>query len=265
MRRLPPALGALLFALATHAQEAAAPPTRSGYAFDSPRVLTQQRLFGLAHGIALLAGACRASPPHAPSSTVAYMAWQERQAPTIAAAVADLGRYYFGSAAVEPAALVRQLALKEALDPAPDAPELAAACATLPEALAQPRYDLAARWRQEEAMAQVVVAADIAARDRHCRERLSDLALQLHTARYDTWREINEPLLQQASARLEREWPVDAPAATFAAWRAELYRTTRAGGSTADCLAFSASLKQPDSALRNAFRLPPPQPGPTPP
>ena len=248
------ALGAVLCSCAVGATD---PATRNGYAFESPRVLAQQRLFGIAHGIGLLAAACRDVPASAQAAQDAYSAWRQRQQPAIDAAVGELSVYHFG-AAVEWPALVQKLRLRETLGYAPDSAELQAACATLPQALSKPRYDLVARFRLEEFMARIVAATDIEARDHYCHDKLPDFPRELHAARYEVWREINEPAIQQASATLVSDWPEEAPAASFAEWRTELRRDTKPGGSTADCLAFSASLKSPETALRNVFLLPPP-------
>lgn len=235
-------------------------PQRRGYAFDYPRILAQQRVFGLAHGAALLAAACRAVPASAEAAGAAYASWRRRQGGAIAAAAADMSTYYYGGGVADWQSLATQLGLREALGYAPDSPELAAACATLPQALEKPRYDLRERIRLEELMVQVAAGVETEARDTHCRSRLPAAVTEQHAARYGVWREINEPLLKQAMADLATAWPADAPAATFADWLAELRRTTTAGGSLADCLAFSESLKQPQAALRNAFAMPPPPP-----
>ncbi|MDD5250780.1 MAG: hypothetical protein PHY45_17515 [Rhodocyclaceae bacterium] len=259
MRCLPLALAAWLCAAAACAQEPAAPaaPERSGYAFDYPRILAQQRIFGLAHGIALLAAACRAVPATAADSEAVYAAWRARQAPAIAAAAADLSVYYFDNESAAWPALAQKMNLKDALDYAPDSAKLQAACATLPAALQQPRYDLGERLRLEELMARTVAATAVEARERHCRELFPAPLRQLHEARYEVWREINVPVLAQANATLAAAWPADAPAASFDAWYAELRRSSQAGGSLADCVAFSESLKRPEAALRNVFRMPP--------
>lgn len=249
------ALGAVLLVFAVRAEQPVPAPAsrRLGYAFDYPRVLAQQRLFGIAHGISLLAAACRDMPEFAAAAQDSYAAWQARQQPTIAAATAELGMFYFGDDRADEPALARTLGLRDALGYAPEA----AACATLPQALGRPRYDLADRFRLEELMARIVAAVEIEARDRHCRKRFTSATREIHAARYALWREINAPAWQQANATLAREWPENAPAATFADWLSALRRETKAGGSLTECLDFSQFLKRPESALRNVFRLPP--------
>ena len=160
--------------------------------------------------------------------------------------------------------VAQHLHLREALDYAPDSAELEAACATLPAALERPRYDLVARLRLEEMMARIVAATVVETRERHCRGKLPAAARKLLRVRYHLWREINEPLVDLDGATLERDWPAEAPAATFAAWLTGLRRETKAGGNETSCTLFSEALKRPESALRNVFRMPPPLRRPNP-
>jgi hypothetical protein len=260
MRRLLPVLCAWLICAPANAQQfqPPAPPAREGYAFDTPRILAQQRLFGIANGVELLANACRAVPETASASEAAYALWRVSQETPIATAVADLGDYYFGKRDTGWQVVAQKMGLKHALELAPDSDELRAACASLPEALLQPRYDLAERFRLEELMARAVMAVEIEARERHCRQRFAAQLLELHDARYALWREINLPVLAENNKALAAAWPTDGPAASFDDWYAELRSRTQAGGTVADCLAFSESLKRPEMALRNVFRMPPP-------
>lgn len=263
MRRLA-ALAALSLALAAQAQERE--PARRGYAFDSPRIVAEQRLFGIAHGVALLAAACREVPESAAATQEAYGAWRAAQQMTIDIAAAGLARYYFGAAAaaMDWQAIAGALDLKPRIDLAPDSAELQAACATLPQALAQPRYALGERLRREELMAQSAAALAVEAHAAYCRKRLPEAAQAVDAARYELWREINRPLLDQAQAELAAAWPGDAPAASFDEWLAAERRAIRVEGGLADCLLFSEALKQPQAALRNVFNPPPPAKEPTP-
>lgn len=260
MRRLLPALCAWLICALANAQQFELPssPVREGYAFGTPRILAQQRLFGIGHGVELLANACRAVPETAAASEAFYALWRVGQEVSIAAAVSDLSEYYFGNHDATGQALAQKLALKDALDLAPESNELRAACASLPEALQQPRYDLAERFRLEELMTRAVTAVEIEAREQHCRKIFEPQLLELHDARYALWREINLPVLAESNKALAAAWPADGPAASFDEWYAELRSKTQAGGTPAACLTFSESLKRPDMALRNVFRMPPP-------
>jgi len=260
MHRLLPALCAWLLSAFANAQQLEPPaaPERNGYAFDAPRILAQQRLFGIAHGVGLLADACRAVPAAASADEAAYALWRVGQQAAIAAAQADLSDYYFGNATTAWQEVAGKMALKDALDLAPDSDELQSACASLPEALQQPRYDLAERFRLEELMTRAVAAVETEARERHCRGLFSDQLLELHVARYELWREINLPILAESNKALADAWPADGPAPSFDEWYAEVRRTTQAGGRLADCIAFSESLKRSETALRNVFRMPPP-------
>ena len=260
MRVLPLALCALLFAAPLRAEEAQqAAADRLGYAFEHPRILAQQRLFGIAHGVSLLAAACLDLPDASQAAQDAYAPWRAKQEAAVDAAIAELGAYYFGDDTPMPdwQALAQAMHLPDALPYAPDSEDLKAACATLPQALAQPRYDLAERYRLEELMARTVAAFEVESRNTYCHKLLPEPLREIHEARYAVWREINEPLRQQAAAELESAWPDDAPDASFADWLAGVRRDTRVRGSLTDCIAFSESLRRPEAALRNTFRLPP--------
>lgn len=119
-------------------------PLHRGYAFDQPEVLVRQRLFGLAHGLSLLAAACLDLPEQSGATQEAYAAWHQKQSPTIDGLVLDLSRYYFGSRADEAhwPDLVRALNLKDRIDDSLAAIGIEQACASLPTAIARPRYEL---------------------------------------------------------------------------------------------------------------------------
>ncbi len=159
MRYLPTVLCAALLALPVRAAEQ--PPAaetaaeRLGYAFEYPRVLAQQRLFGLAHGVALLAAACMDVPESAEAAQLAYGAWRQRQQGAIDTATAELSAYYrpVGNVDTEWQDVAKFMHLRDALPYEAASPELQAACATLPEALARPRYDLAQHEAADGALA----------------------------------------------------------------------------------------------------------------
>ena len=161
MRRL--LVGALCAAALGIAQAADAPPAaanaatpaetqarltvlagRSGYAHDQPEILLRQRLFGLAHGLSLLAAACLDLPAHSEPIQDAYAGWHAKQAKAIETIVHDLADYYFGPRAGEARwpDLSRALNLIDNIQPALNEVTLHAACASLPEAIARPRYAL---------------------------------------------------------------------------------------------------------------------------
>lgn len=245
----------------TFSQDEAPPlqPRESGYAFAQPRVLVQQRLLGLAHGVSLLVSACMDQPERIDATLAAYVPWRESQESAIALAQFDLSRHYFGTRAAEARwpDLVRALNLKNQLELAPGSSQLAAACETLPEALRRPRYDLGGQFRQQGLLAEATAGIEAELRWNKCRERLAGDELILLDARYAVWREINEPRLQLVTAALQGDWPAEAPAETLAAWQEILRRDLSLRGSSADCAAFSQHLKQPRAALRNVFAPPP--------
>ena len=201
----------LLAALPLHAEtQRSVPlvPLHQGYAVDHPRVLAQQRLFGLAHGVALLAVACVREPAYRETLTLAYAEWQERQEPALAASQHDLARYYFRDRAAEATRLdiARALQLKDRLFLKPGAKDLHAACDTFVEALSKPRYDLgwqylmlSLAWRLSEATA-------TEARVEACHARLS----AEENARLDEsailWRQAFDAGIEEAKKTLEQRW-----------------------------------------------------------
>jgi hypothetical protein len=130
----------MMLALAAQAQSAS-----SRYEFDRPQLLAQQLLWGVVHGVRLLGMACQRRGDQV--AALAYVDWLDRQWPRIRAAERDLSRHYFDREQVPMEAIDGALKLKPALE-RPDA-ELGPACASLPEALSAPRYDLE-RYYQEK-------------------------------------------------------------------------------------------------------------------
>lgn len=241
-------------------------PSRLGYAFEHPRILTQQRLFGLAHGISLLAASCLDVPERMEDVQDAYAVWRERQAGTIDDAVSELSAYYFGpDAPPDWQHLTGVMRLRDTLPFAPESDELKAACATFAQALRRPRYDLVAQFRLQELLSQISVALETDARAVHCKTKLPGDSLTLLEARYGFWREINEPVAHGARAVLEKEWAVmdNGPAQSLDEWIKAMRQEARVRGSVDDCQRFSEWLKSPEAALRQAFHaVAPPEPAP---
>ena len=122
-------------------------PGRTGYAFDNPEVLARQRLFGLVHGVNLLVSACLGRAQFAEATQAAYDDWQGKQAAAITPLFKALARHYYGERARDARwqDVAGALGLKETIHPSLGNTSLDDACATLPEALARPRYDIAAQ------------------------------------------------------------------------------------------------------------------------
>jgi hypothetical protein len=120
-------------------------PGHQGYAVDRPEILARQRVFGLAHGVSLLAAACLDVPGQSIAVQEAYAAWHAKQAAAIETVVHDLSRYYFGARADEAQwpDLARALNLKDDILPSLGEFTLEVACASLTQVLDKPRYDLA--------------------------------------------------------------------------------------------------------------------------
>jgi len=122
----------------------------TGYQFDSPEFLATQLTWGVAHGVRLLALACaRAGKIGMSQAAETWVSWQEREQATILSMQDELGRFYFELEGLAPDVIAAALGLKHALALPED--ELAPACASLPEALVQPRYDL--KSRRDEVLA----------------------------------------------------------------------------------------------------------------
>ena len=135
-------------------------PGRGGYAFDQPAILLRQRLFGLAHGVSLLAAACVDLPAQTVIVRQAYADWYARHARAIETIVHDLGVYYFGArpaADVQWLDIIHALGLKEDIHLALGEFELSVACATLTQAMAKPRYDLTALLREDPLVALALI------------------------------------------------------------------------------------------------------------
>lgn len=115
-----------------------------GYALGQPTTLLRQRLFGLAHGLSLLAAACLDLPTHALAVENAYAEWHQKQAATIETLFRALATYHFGPRADEAqwGDLAGALNLKESIQPSLSGVALSEACRTLPEAMTRPRFAL---------------------------------------------------------------------------------------------------------------------------
>lgn len=187
MKRLAAALCAALIALpavAEEAVEARIAPARQGYVFDSPRFLTQQLLWGLAHGVRLLANACRDSAAGAEVAT-AYVDWLDREKPRIDAAVRDLGRLYFGREEITLDALTGAMGLKPRLELPPE--RLEAACASFVAAIGTERYDLEAFYTLRRDAARLARAEAVRQRMERCRETLPAEAAALLGDAFILW------------------------------------------------------------------------------
>ncbi len=183
----------------------AAPP---GYVFDQPRILTQQRLFGLAHGISLLAERCFDQPAHGEEVRQAYAAWQQQQGATIALAQEELARYYFGERSGEATwpDIVTALGLQNALSLKSGSSKLSAACATLPQALGRYHNDLAAQFDLQVKLDRLTVAAATEAQAEACKSILTGDASSALDGGIDAWRQNYSAELDQARQTVEQRW-----------------------------------------------------------
>jgi hypothetical protein len=122
-------------------------PQHVGYTFEQPEILLRQRIFGLAHGVHLLVSSCLDKSEHAAATQQAYDTWYAQQHEAITTVRTALAEHYFGTAAARAdwQDIARVLGLKETVYPSLGAVSLQEACATLPQALTQARYDFTAQ------------------------------------------------------------------------------------------------------------------------
>lgn len=142
----------LFAAVPAFAQETAPTPVRLGYVFEDPVVRLHQRIFGLAHGVHLLLSACLDKNENAAAALAAYESWHLAQGETLDAVRQALAEHHFGTQAaqVQWQDIARVLGLKETVYPSLGETPLPEACATLPQALAQPRYDFATQLKSTD-------------------------------------------------------------------------------------------------------------------
>lgn len=206
-------------------------PSRLGYAFDQPRILIQQRIFGITHGVSLLARACdemKGTPEAARERvTEAYQAWRQRYTSRIVAAEEDLQHYYFAREGdgVWRQHVVAALKLPVRLEQAFG--DLPAACATLPEALQRSRYDLDYQWQLAGDGIRLSLAVALRGSAARCIDR-GQSPPYLREA-LDYWLRRNQALEESARAHLEWE-ALDADGTSLDGWYAAQRQAAFADG-----------------------------------
>lgn len=183
-------------------------PRSSGYDFSHPRVLVQQQLFGLAHGVELLTRACERDPRHGGAVRKAHADWHAWQGATIAQARAELARYYFGSQSDRAGwnDIAAALGLEPALSLKPGSRKYDAACATLPQALQEPRNDLTAILKEQGSLLRVAKAAYTAARAEACTAHDNSMS-----SRLADWHARHDAETAKAREYLQARWQDDGP------------------------------------------------------
>lgn len=243
-------------------------PERQGYAFGHPRILAQQTLFGLSHGISLLARACSLLPEEGELAREAYGAWETRNRIRIELAEYELAGYYFTPPAEEVRRLdlIQALQLKSDLGLSTDGPELKAACATLPAALAKPRYDLEAQWLLKGDVERLRRATETRELVSQCRQQTAPEAVERLDAALVAWEQANAASEAEARQRLvadmatlpdpkQPDQPVDGEA-LMKTWQDELRRGVGrrlAYGAAEACPGLADALPGKAHALNHAF------------
>ncbi len=230
-----------------------------GYVFDQPRILTQQRLFGLAHGISLLADRCFDQLAHGEEVREAYAAWHQQQAKTIALAQEELAQYYFGARAGEAAwsDIVVALGLKNELSLKLDASKLKAACATLPQALARYHSDLTAQFHLQAQLNRLTVAAETEAQEETCKGLLPADAASVLDAGIQQWHQAYSETVAQAHQTVEQRWQEVKLEGTLDQWLKQARNSGRHKATVDHCAELSAWLATPAADPDTPFKQKP--------
>jgi hypothetical protein len=225
------------------AEEAPARP--DGYSFGKPRLLTQQLIFGLAHGMGLLAAACR---EEANGATIAeaHERWLNRYRPRIDEARREVSRHYFDGNEASPEAIGDALHLKSQLGER--SAELAAACASFTDAIASSRYDLDLFYTLRQDAARVERADAVRSRVARCLKKLTGEPAARLEERFSRWSSANERLEGVARSRVfmqrgdnadDRLWRLDAGAG--------------AAPAMVECERLADAIDGPDHSLATVF------------
>ena len=209
MKRFVVLLGTLLCWSTLHGQSLT--PLQKGYAFDKPRVLVQQRLFGLAHGITLLASVCLEDGVATKGREVllhAYAQWDQEQTAFLNELEHSLARYYFDARATEAKwpDIAVAIGLQQTLGLRGGSMEMMAACDSLPETLQRPRYNLRQQFQLQSLAARLATAKKTEAKAEACRTQLTVEARQTLIDGMQHWRDAYGAMVEEARTRLARHW-----------------------------------------------------------
>lgn len=249
-----------LNAIGAESATSAPPPLvsieRQGYAFEYPRVLAEQRLFGIAHGVALLAENCRDAAATAQATADAYARWYDEQRLQIEDLKSNLAAFYYGPRAHEASwqHIAAALNLRSKLDLG--AERQASACASLPEALRQPRYDLSSLFQLEAALATMAQAVRIEAQAAACATQLPEAERAPLSAAYADWQRNEAATLESAPAQLQHYWTSTATPGKPEDW-VEALKQRYAKPPAATCAGLAAVLLTPEASLAYSFAPPP--------
>jgi hypothetical protein len=227
------------------AEPAPRPPAHSGYAFTAPRLLTQQLLWGLVHGVRLLANACRGSAAGEGVMT-SYADWQDRYQLRISSAARELAMYYYGHPQATLGGLMTALNLRPALDLAPDV--LEPACASFAEAVSARRYNLDLYFAMRRDAARMARAVAIRERVRRCQASLDETRRETLAAAFAEWEVTNGALESVVRARIDNLVGSEADAQNW-------LRDAGAGAAPpgVPCSELALQLNEPTHDLRRAF------------
>jgi hypothetical protein len=212
---------------------------------SEPRILLEQRLFGMAHAIGLLARACTPDPETGPAAHLAYANWHEKQLPVIDRARQELARFYFKDHAdtASWSELVTALGLRNELALKPGSRKYRDACATLPAALASYRNDLGSQFTLQQALTRVTVATLTSARAEACLAKLDGDAEKKLKHSLEDWQQRFREDIERSRRDLAAQWH----AAGFDSSLDQLIADTRkqAASGSGDCSRWASWLASP--------------------
>lgn len=232
-----------------------ADPAKSGYAFEEPAVLVRQLIFGLAHGVTLLARACLDDQEEVRRPTqIAYHEWLMRHGDRIIDAEKTLAHYYFGERADSASEddIARALNLPPQLELRDKPEQLREACASFPEALSRQRYDLDlvfSTHRDEQRLGRALELRELLAQCRQIAEVEALPAIDAATAR---WQEANAKV---ENAARERWLRLRGEAKDFERWQEDVRSrvrrsfTSAATDPKAYCTSLIDGLDRPENSL----------------
>src|SRR5690606_15438108 len=102
--------------------------------------------------------------------------------------------------------------------------QLRTACASLPEALSQPRYDLAALFQLEAALAGMMTAARAEAQSGACSARLPEAERPALAARYADWQQREAEAIANARAQMLQQWQRTATPGDAEEWQKAMHK-----------------------------------------
>ncbi len=234
-------------------------PLHEGYAFDHPRVLLQQRLFGFAYGVTLLAMTCTRESGYRQTLMPVYMAWRDQQQTTITASHRELAKYYFADRAAEAGEqdIADALKLKRELGLEPGSKKLHAACDTFASAIKNPRYDLNRQFQLQLLASRLAAAITTEIRIETCQRTLPKADIVKLDAAMLQWQQIYGAGVAEAKSTLAQHWDAAQIDGSFDSWVVQTRKNGKLdiAGKTKSCNTLANWLLTRQADPDDAFNL----------